>query len=71
MDATAWSVVGSAVAILVAIGASFRSLRDEIRVQGKRIDAVGEQMGVLRERMAHLEGLLEGLREAITGRRVA
>ena len=71
MDATAWSVVGSAVAILVAIGASFRSLRDEIRVQGKRIDALGEQMGVLRERMAHLEGLLDGLREAITGKRVA
>ena len=71
MDATAWSVVGSAVAILVAIGASFRSLRDEIRVQARRIDALGEQMGVLRERMAHLEGLLEGLREAITGKRAA
>jgi hypothetical protein len=25
-----------------------------------------DQMGLLRERMAHLEGLLEGLREAIT-----
>ena len=75
MDATAWTVVGAAVAILVAIGASFRSLRDEMRAQGKdlreRIDAQGEQMGLLRERMAHLEGLLEGLREAITGKRVA
>ncbi len=86
MDATAWTVVGAAIAILVAIGASFRSLRDEMRVQGKdlharidaqsedlrkRIDAQGEQMGLLRERMAHLEGLLEGLREAITGKRVA
>ena len=75
MDATAWTVVGTAVAILVAIGASFRSLRDEMRAQGKdlreRIDAQGEQMGLLRERMAHLEGLLEGLREAITGKRVA
>ena len=71
MDATAWSVGGSAVAILVAIGASFRSLRDEIRVQARRIDALGEQMGVLRERMAHLEGLLEGLRDAITGKRAA
>ena len=64
MDATAWTVVGSAVAILVAIGASFRSLRE-------RIDAQGEQMVLLRERMAHLEGLLEGLREAIAGKRVA
>ena len=56
---------------MIAIGASFRSLRDEMRGQGKRIDALGEQMGVLRERMARLEGLLEGLREAITGKRVA
>ncbi len=108
MDATAGTVVGAAVAILVAIGASFRSLRDEMRDQGKgladlreridaqgddlreridaqgadlreridaqgtvlrqRIDAQSEQMGLLRERMAHLEGLLDGLREAITKR---
>jgi len=31
----------------------------------------GREISQLRERMAHLEGLLEGLREAITGRRVA
>ena len=67
MDATAWAVVGAAITILIAIGASFRSLRDEMRAQGKHIGALGEQMGVLRERMAHLEGL----REAITGKRVA
>ena len=75
MDATAWTVVGTAIAILVAIGTSFRSLRDEMRAQGKdlreRIDAQGREIGQLRERMAHLEGLLEGLREAITGKRVA
>lgn len=75
MDATAWTVVGAAIAILVAIGASFRSLRDEMRAQGKdlreRIDAQGREISQLRERMAHLEGLLEGLREAITGKRVA
>ena len=81
MDATAWTVIGAAIAILVAIGTSSRSLRDEMRAQVKdlraqgvdlrqRIDAQSEQMGQLRERMAHLEGLLEGLREAIT-RRVA
>ena len=64
MDATAWTVIGSAVAILIAIGASFRSLRE-------CVDAQGEQMILLREWMAHLEGLLEGLREAITGKRVA
>ncbi|MCY4123446.1 MAG: hypothetical protein OXG72_21265 [Acidobacteria bacterium] len=75
MDATAWTVVGATIAILVAIGTSFRSLRDEMRAEMRglreRIDAQSEQMGLLRERMAHLEGLLEGLREAITGKRVA
>ena len=94
MDATAWTVVGAAVAILVAVGSSFRSLRDEMRThqremrdemraQGEdiskqveaqgddlrnRLNAQSDQMGLLRERMAHLEGLLEGLREAITQR---
>ncbi len=141
MDATAWTMVGAAIAILAAIGTSFRSLRAEMRARGKdlvdlreridaqgaglreridaqgaglsqrmevqgaglsqrmeaqgaglveridaqgadlreridalgadlreRIDAQGEQMGLLRERMAHLEGLLDGLREAITQR---
>lgn len=75
MDATAWTVVGAAVAVLTAIGASFRSLRADLRTQGEdlrqRLDAQSDQIAGLRERMAHLEGLLEGLREAITGRQVA
>ena len=90
MDATAWTVIGAASAILVTIATAFRSLRSEMRlfrehvdnridIQGKelreRIDAQGketrEQIGQLRERMAKLEGLLEGLREAITGKRAA
>ena len=83
MDATAWIVIGSAFAILVAmLGTSFRSLRRQgeqlqARIDSQaedlrqRIDAQSEQMGLLRERMAPLEGLLEGLREAISGKRVA
>ena len=97
MDAVAWTVVAATIALLAAIGASFRSLREELRAQGRRIDSQGdglrrridaqgeelrqridaqgkemaEQIGQLRERMAHLEGLLEGLREAVTGKRVA
>ena len=39
--------------------------RFESRLDGK-IEALITQLGELRERMAHLEGLLEGLREAIT-----
>ena len=97
MDATAWTVVGSAIVILIAIATAFRGLRSEmqrfrehvderIAAQGERIDAqgeglrnridaqgkeTGEQISQLRERMAKLEGLLEGLREAITGKRAA
>ena len=44
------------------------TLRDRMDVQGKE---TSEQLGQLRERMAKLEGLLEGLREAITGKRAA
>ena len=36
-----------------------------------RMDQIRAEFGVLRERMAKLEELLEGLREAITGRKVA
>ena len=43
-------------------------LRDRIDAQSQDL---GHQLGQLRERMAHLEGLLEGLREAVTGTRVA
>ena len=43
-------------------------LRDRIDARGKE---TSEQLGQLRERMAKLEGLLEGLREAITGKRAA
>jgi len=43
-------------------------LRDRIDAQGRETT---EQLGQLRERMARLEGLLEGLREAITGKRAA
>ena len=61
------------------IDAQGKDLRERIDAQGKdlreRIDAqgkgTGEQIGQLRERMAKLEGLLEGLREAITGKRAA
>ncbi len=44
------------------------TLRDRIDAQGKE---TADQLGQLRERMAKLEGLLEGLREAVTGKRTA
>ncbi len=43
------------------------------RIDGleSQINALRGEIGDLRERMAKLEGLLEGLREAITGRAAA
>ena len=42
------------------------NLRAELNA---KIDGIRTEIGNLRERMARLEGLLEGLREAISGRR--
>ena len=54
--------VGIALAGLIL--AQSRAIRSELREAAR-------ERGELRERMAHLEGLLEGLREAITRRPAA
>ena len=64
----ALTMIGTGVVILIAIAASNRQLRSELRTE---LNQVHTEIGQLRERMAKLEGLLEGLREAITGRNVA
>ena len=75
MTPEAWTVIGTGVVILIAIAASHRHLRAEMndKMNGlhARMDQMRAEFGVLRERMAKLEGLLEGLREAITGRKTA
>ena len=112
MTPEAWTVIGTGVAILIAIATSHRHLRDEFRrelkafrdeirgemkaghdelrgemkagreewrgeMKASREESRGEtnqihaEVGGLRERMARLEGLLEGLREAVTGRKAA
>ena len=57
-----WTVIGTGIVILVAIAASNRQLRGEM-------NEMRGEISQLLERMAKLEGLLEGLRKAITGRR--
>lgn len=54
--------VGMALAGLILTGQ--RTIRAELATQWQEIAA-------LRERMVHLEGLLEGLREALTRERAA
>ena len=68
MTPEAWTVIGTGLVILIAIAASHRQLQSELRTELNQVHA---EIGQLRERMTKLEGLLEGLREAITGRKVA
>ncbi len=73
----ALAAVGAALAGLILT--SSRGLRQDMAQMERRLEGQinglrGEFNGLrseingLRERMSHLEGLLEGLREAITGR---
>ena len=55
------AIVTVGVALAGVILTSARGVRQDIN------ELCGE-VGTLRERMAHLEGLMEGLREAIVGR---
>ena len=82
MTSEPWTVIGTGVVILIAIAASNRQLRNEMNALRSEMYELHEQLsdrengihaeiGRLRERTAKLEGLLEGLREAITGRNVA
>ena len=64
-----WTVIGTGIVILVAIATSNRQLRGEMNEIRGEIKEIHGEIGRLRERMAKLEGLLEGLREAITGRK--
>ena len=47
------------------LGAQIKDLHGEV---GELSERMAHEISELRERMAKLEGLLEGLREAITGR---
>ena len=71
MTPEAWTVIGTGVVILLAIAASNRQLRGEMSELRGQMSGIHAEIGRLRERMAKLEGLLEGLREAISGRKAA
>ena len=86
MGPTEWTVISTGLVILIAIAGAFGGLRNELINQRKEMtdshnalrqemtegyNALRQEMGELRERMAKLEGLLEGLREAISGRHFA
>ena len=73
------AILAVGVALAGVILASIRGLRQDMRQDMARLEArLGDDMKQLGERVARLEhgqakleGLLEGLREAITGRAAA
>ena len=71
MTPEAWTVIGTGLVILIAIATSNRQLRGEMNNLRGEMKEIHGEIGRLRERMAKLEGLLEGLREAVTGRKAA
>ena len=71
MTPEAWTVIGTGIVILIAIATSNRQLRNEMKEFRGELSQIRGEIGRLRERMATLEGLLEGLREAIAGRKAA
>ena len=71
MTPEAWTVIGTGVVILIAIATSNRQLRSEMNSLRSEVKEIHGEIGRLCERMAKLEGLLEDLREAITGRKAA
>ena len=72
-------IISAVIAIATFIHFSQRGLRSDLNKRiddlARRIDEQGKEQSKFREdmagRMGKLEGLLEGLREAITGRRSA
>ena len=75
MSTEAFSIIGTGIAIIVVNTALFAWLRSDIHSLRDRVVKLDERMTKLetelRERIAKVEGLLEGLRESISGRRAA
>ena len=76
MEPESWTVIGTGIVILIAIAASNRSLRQEfnerlkhLEEEIKRIDGDLKRLELeMRERLARLEGLFEGMRDSIMER---
>ena len=63
---TEWTTTLALAALMIGL---FGWLRADVRAVRGDLDELNTRVSSLGERMAHLEGLLEGLRESIAGRR--
>ena len=72
MDFELISVLVTMVAVGITLAGLFlatvRGLRQEIRDLRGHMGRIDSQIGELRERMAHVEGLLMGLRDSLARR---
>ena len=66
-----FTVIGTGIALAALNIGLFAWLRSDLQELRQEAHQHGQQIGSLRERMARLDGLLEGLREAIADRRPA
>ena len=64
-------ILGVGVALAGLILSGHRGLHVRLDKLEARVAALEHGQAELRERMARLEGMLDGLREAITGRRTS
>lgn len=71
ITADTFTVIGTGIALAALNIGLFAWLRSDVRGLRQEVHQHGHKVGSLRERMAKLEGLLEGLREAIAERRAA
>ena len=63
---TEWTTTLALAALMVGL---FGWLRSDLRAVRGDLDELKTRVSVLGERIAYLQGLLEGLRESIAGRR--
>ncbi len=71
MTPEVWTIVGTGIALAAIILGSARTQRQDSQGIRREIEKLKDGLAELREHMAKLEGLLEGLREAIAGRHAA
>ena len=75
MSAESLTVIGTGIALAALIFTMLRALRADVTKQldevRRSVQTLDDRVRTHGERMAKLEGLLEGLREAVSGRRAA
>ena len=68
MTAEIMGIFGTGIALAGLILASNRAMRDDIKQLREDLKQLSDRVARVEHSQAKLEGLLEGLREAITGR---